>query len=1008
MASTASSRPANPTSPSYSDDLEFVTAYLTVHALSDASHVYAYLLWIALGTLLLFWSTFHHLHLRGGYLGALWSKWALRRRTWRKKHSLAVAKAKGQPHRQPYSFPSNAQIFTVCLVAICTLVVSFVGPDNLAPGSYLWTLSKYPYATTSGFAKREYTMDQFMQFQPQYTIPKAWWTMGDRTGMIAFALFPLCVLFALKSPPFAILSMSLTVQVFCDKLMLLHKWTALLIYLLTVLHVAFWSVQLFIDHRNGKIAYFYAWQYEKFLFAWIAFGCMTLVFLLSIGPFRKRHYEAFWFLHILFVPLTIVMAALHHPPVWWWCWAALALWVGERTWRFTWWLYTNGFVGAKSAAPSSKLRKAQSRDKDPAPGQPPKVEGGYPYPPTLPSSAPGLDQYPPIVQLPGVGLSLPTDYVPPPGFAHAELLPGRTVRLRIVTPGYLTWAPGQHFLISVLAVTRFTTHPFTTASICDEQNQYDDGRVLVFIIRAKNGWTKDLWDTIAMMHARGQQCLREEHVPRCEMPERGVLLRACVDGPFGSSARASWGEYSSVVIVAGGSGVSYALSILQYICLCMAGRDGRFLGGRKGGYGQPGYKTSRVRFLWLVREFGHIQWCAPTLRRCLDMISPSELQIDIFVTNVKPVPQPNLATTPSRISFAPLPHKQELEPPRPEFARPKSISSLSSDESGEDSDVDLSYYTGFVQDEGELGHEEHVLDLTNFEGDNDAAMPGEAQFNLSIKNEGRSRRFLSRRASTALQAKEQLTQRASQLDFEGPSHSSVQLVRKPHPIPPIDTSLPPPVRVSVGSPGSRASSSSDLGTRRPESQSTDGRHDSYSSQTSLLKTPTSAAPLVGGSMQTQLPPIQTRNPPGAPGRKRFSHLSTLSERTDLLPTPTTSVTPRSTSRLSQWTDTDSFAALVPRGEVENVREQLRLNLDEQEAEDVGIVAEHARPGKPKLERILADEVERAKGAIAVACCGPTSLDAMIRKIVAAQIDPQKVKRGDMRGSIALFSEEFSY
>ena len=41
-------------------------------------------------------------------------------------------------------------------------------------------------------------------------------------------------------------------------------------------------------------------------------------------------------------------------------------------------------------------------------------------------------------------------------------------------------------------------------------------------------------------------------------------------------------------------------------------------------------------------------------------------------------------------------------------------------------------------------------------------------------------------------------------------------------------------------------------------------------------------------------------------------------------------------------------------------------------------------------------------------CGPTSLDAMVRKIVAAQIDPQKVKRGDMRGSIALFSEEFSY
>ena len=82
--------------------------------------------------------------------------------------------------------------------------------------------------------------------------------------------------------------MSLTVQVFCDKLMLLHKWTAVLTYLLTVLHVAFWSVQLLIDHRNGKVAYAYAWQYEKFLFAWIVSVspiCRTFI-LLTVSDIR--------------------------------------------------------------------------------------------------------------------------------------------------------------------------------------------------------------------------------------------------------------------------------------------------------------------------------------------------------------------------------------------------------------------------------------------------------------------------------------------------------------------------------------------------------------------------------------------------------------------------------------------------------------------------------------------------------------------------------------------------
>ena len=41
-------------------------------------------------------------------------------------------------------------------------------------------------------------------------------------------------------------------------------------------------------------------------------------------------------------------------------------------------------------------------------------------------------------------------------------------------------------------------------------------------------------------------------------------------------------------------------------------------------------------------------------------------------------------------------------------------------------------------------------------------------------------------------------------------------------------------------------------------------------------------------------------------------------------------------------------------------------------------------------------------------CGPTSLNAMVRKTIAAQINPSRIRRGDMRGMIALVSEEFEY
>jgi hypothetical protein len=58
-----------------------------------------------------------------------------------------------------------------------------------------------------------------------------------------------------------------------------------------------------------------------------------------------------------------------------------------------------------------------------------------------------------------------------------------------------------------------------------------------------------------------------------------------------------------VLIVVGGTGVSFGVAILEYISLCLAGRDGKSLGGRPGGWGDKGFKTTRVRFIWLVREF---------------------------------------------------------------------------------------------------------------------------------------------------------------------------------------------------------------------------------------------------------------------------------------------------------------------------------------------------------------------------------------------------------------------
>ena len=263
--STTSLTP-NPTTPYFADDREWITAYLTIHVLSTDSMVYAFVLWTAFAAIVVVYGTFHLVGLNGGWIGATWSKWALRRRTWRKKHALRLAALRGEPHRQPLPLPSNAQIFALIFIVCATTAVSFVGPDYFAPGHTILTLGN----TTTALVTRTLDLNSLTKYQPDYTISKAWWTSGNRTGVIAFALFPLCILFALKMPPFAILSLPFVLHIHFDKLAWLHKWIGRLIWFFSALHVALWSVQLLTERRpaTGKMVYTYAWDYTNFIYGW--------------------------------------------------------------------------------------------------------------------------------------------------------------------------------------------------------------------------------------------------------------------------------------------------------------------------------------------------------------------------------------------------------------------------------------------------------------------------------------------------------------------------------------------------------------------------------------------------------------------------------------------------------------------------------------------------------------------------------------------------------------------
>lgn len=321
--------------------------------------------------------------------------------------------------------------------------------------------------------------------------------------------------------------------------------------------------------------------------------------ILSIKPIRHKHFEFFYFTHVLLVPLILVFAALHFPRLQLWCWITLAVWGSERIYRFAKLLWENGIIGNLHTAPMTLRYVDFVRNE----------HAGL----NMPSTKDETDEKKGMNNAVGSrrpGHSLRGTYVPPPGYAHVVLLPGKTVRLRIVTPRYFSWAPGQHVLLTVPAISRFQSHPFTVSSACSGGLARVDTQDVVLVIRAQNGFTKALYEHVERLQNQGSRGDTPEfsHIA----PNEGVLLRAYIGGPFGSSIRVNWTTHSTIVVVAGGSGCSYAASILEHLTLCVAGKKDLTLSGRENA-GQ----IKRIRFVWIVREFSKSRSTIHEVKRLL-------------------------------------------------------------------------------------------------------------------------------------------------------------------------------------------------------------------------------------------------------------------------------------------------------------------------------------------------------------------------------------------------------
>lgn len=1014
------------------DELDNVLKYLRAHELSNPSYRYIFILWfiiLGFGVLLGVERAFGILDRT--IVGAMWTKWAARHRVIKvgsKSRELRARAAMSQPgakalqatRRHVFTFMDLGRMTVLVLFTLVLLCLTFIGSDYINPSGAMFTSSSYPTsrdrnAAMLTAARRDVQWGRgdfgAITFKvPQFTLPyHTWWTVGDRTGDICNALTPFVVLIALKQTPFALAALPMFGGFSIDLLHYLHRWGGRTIWLYATAHAITWSVQLGQDKMNGHNLWHYMVDVPRFRWAWTAYAFLTLLVLLSLNIVRRKHYEVFYFIHVVCAIGFMVATWAHHPQLGWWMLAAFILWGGERLYRIVKVVLVNYAQAPKdgqSAASRSTTTLAQpslgrtfgtgsstSLFKDPHASYASEVDKSVL---SLPASAPLTAQSstggmtPPIVPdsiRPVISWDLSQHLFP--GFAFVQPLAGETLRLVLRTNHALRWKPGQWVYLRLPQLSWIQSHPFTIASVhClrDEpqlpSSSFNNDQLLLLLIRARSGMTRRLWDYVlrackeASSRApealeRNHQNLRLSMFPalngeHVQAHVNGVYLRSIVDGPFGSSARIDWGAYSTALVICGGSGVSFGISVLEHLCRQIARvRSGEVVKCRFG----RSFNLRRVRFVWVLREFAHIQWVASTLRYCLELLPPDALRVQMFVTcinerQVRPVEELKPAT-PAMFGGRPE-SPAALDPENPQEMAPTAAALFTSGQ--EWNDLDLT-----------------VNDMTQFDEERDHVSPLDRTMNERIMRQGKLRRAKTRRRQTQKRngdvARRRIAERREshaaklrheeQVGWQSHADQEAELeLQDQHELPPLP--LEPAHRQDSGPPPLEPV---------PSEAAT---HESH-----LVETPAAVyeAPL---NDYFSLP------------RSDYAPVTTKPE---MIPLDTIK-SGAPASELPSRPGTSGSHASSDHGHWRSNTVNPTVNLEPLEARDLEIISELARAGYPKLDEIIAEEMHSAQGRVIAAGCGPPGLSALIRSVVSRTVDVSKVWHGDLSGHATIYTESF--
>ncbi|KAL1634854.1 hypothetical protein SLS58_010483 [Diplodia intermedia] len=194
-----------------------------------------------------------------------------------------------------------------------------------------------------------------------------------------------------------------------------------------------------------------------------------------------------------------------------------------------------------------------------------------------------------------------------------EPLPGAITKVRVHVPATLRWKPGDHAFLRMPALSLLDNHPFTIASVPTGSNN-----AMTFLVRTHAGFTSRLaalaatrehspaasplfgGSSVTSLESQTSQTQPTATTANeaATTPSPLPLLRTLIDGPHsrGSRLPALHDAADTVVLVAGGTGVTAAVPWLVSLCRRMAASA------------SPRCRVRNVRLVWVVRKAECVEW----------------------------------------------------------------------------------------------------------------------------------------------------------------------------------------------------------------------------------------------------------------------------------------------------------------------------------------------------------------------------------------------------------------